>query len=249
MERFKGLGGRAVTIAGGGDPTVHKDFDEIIGLISNLGIKIGLVTNGIRLIKFNNISKLTWCRISLSYCNPMRADWINLIHEVNIDWAFSYVYTSDFELCQKAIRETKDLNITHFRVVSDINNPKPLPKFEDDDKVLYQPRVSFVHGAKKCYIALMKPYLDTDGFYYPCCGVQFARQNGQRKMQEDMRMGDNLEVISKAQIPFDGSLCTKCYYDDYNKLMDKIINSESPIETFNEMSIGNEAELDHLDFL
>lgn len=47
MAKFHSLGGKSVTIAGGGDPTVHPDFDEIIGGIHDLDIRIGLVTNGI----------------------------------------------------------------------------------------------------------------------------------------------------------------------------------------------------------
>jgi len=253
LKKFKELGGKSVTIAGGGDPTVHPAFDEIIDEIDRLGIKIGLVTNGIRLDKFKNVAKLTWCRISLSYCNPIRDSWRKLIQDLPVDWAFSYVYTGDPEACQAAITDSENMNITHFRVVCDINRLDllPLPKFENDSKVIYQPRETFVQGAKKCYIALMKPFLDVDGNYYPCCGVQYARekQNEVRKIDTEMSMGSDFEAVSLAQVPFDGSLCTKCYYGDYNSLMDRILNADSPKAEYDKLSAENKRELIHLEFL
>lgn len=253
LTTFRDIGGKSVTIAGGGDPTVHPQFDEIIGAIHDLGIKIGLVTNGIRLIKFSNLHKLTWCRISLSYCNPIRDNWLDIIATVPVDWAFSFVYTGNKDECQRAVTQASSMRITHFRIVCDINNLAllPLPKFDHDDKVIYQPRESFTPGAKRCYISLMKPFLDVDGNYYPCCGVQYARekQETERKIDTSMTMGPDFKAFSEAGIPFDGSLCTKCYYDEYNKLMAKVIESDDPNAVHAEVAKGYEAELNHMEFL
>lgn len=253
LSKFKVLGGKSVTIAGGGDPTMHPDFDEIIGEIHSMGIKIGLVTNGIKLVKFSNIDKLTWCRISLSYCNPIRKNWLPIIDSVPVDWAFSYVYTGDRELCQKAVTEAESMKITHFRIVCDINKLEllPLPKFDNDSKVIYQPRETFTQGAKRCYISLMKPFLDVDGNYYPCCGVQYARekQDTTRKIDTDMSMGSDFVKTSLSQKPFDGSLCTKCYYGDYNKLMARVVEARSPRDEFEYLSKEHQQKLVHLEFL
>ena len=252
LSKFRDLGGKSVTIAGGGDPTVHPDFDEIIGAIHSLGIHIGLVTNGIRLIKFSNLHKLTWCRISLSYCNPIRDNWLPIIAEIPVDWAVSYVYTDDYLLCQNAVTQAESMNITHFHIDADINNPAPLPKFMHDSKVIYQSRESYVPGAKRCWISLMKPFLDVDGNYYPCCGVQYAREKasqGIRKIDTDMSMGHDFSERSKSQTPFDGSACTKCYYGDYNDVMESILTSNNPDARFAEMALGHEASLNHLEFL
>jgi len=61
------LGTRAVEFTGGGEPTVHPNWVEIIEYAVELGYQVGLVTNGIRLAyKHKNLlSKLTWIRISL----------------------------------------------------------------------------------------------------------------------------------------------------------------------------------------
>lgn len=258
MSRFKSVGGRGVTIAGGGDPTVHPNFEEIINSIDSMGIKIGLVTNAIRLDKFSidTLKKLTWCRISLSYCNPFRQKWIAIFESApHVDWAFSYVYTGDRELCQKAINASKQVNITHFRIVCDINKLEllPLPKFENDNQVIYQPRETFTHGAKKCYISIVKPYLDTDGAYYPCCGVQFAKEKpallNERKVDLTMSMGTDLVQFAENKVPFDGSGCTKCYYGDYNDLIARIVESDSPAHEYEKLSCENKQDLIHMEFL
>lgn len=258
MTRFKALGGLGVTIAGGGDPTVHPDFEEIIASISDMGIKIGLVTNAIRLDKFaiDTLKRLTWCRISLSYCNPFRQKWIAIFEAAaNVDWAFSYVYTGDIELCQRAIDASKQVTITHFRVVCDINKLEllPLPKFANDEQVIYQPRETFAQGAKRCYISIVKPYLDTDGNYYPCCGVQFAKEKpallNERKVDLSMSMGADLVAFQASRVPFDGSGCTKCYYSDYNSLIARIVESDSPAHEYEKLSAENKQTLVHMEFL
>lgn len=53
-----------VTIEGGGEPTVHKDFEEIIKRGYDLGLNMGLISNGV--IDISNMAKcFKWIRISL----------------------------------------------------------------------------------------------------------------------------------------------------------------------------------------
>lgn len=61
------LGTRAVQFTGGGEPTVHPDWVKIIQKALDLGFKVGLVTNGIRLHEKHKavLERLTWLRISL----------------------------------------------------------------------------------------------------------------------------------------------------------------------------------------
>ena len=58
-----------VTLEGGGEPTLHKKFYEIVSYGADLGLDMGLITNGIR-----DISDLAhyfkWIRISLDSSTP-----------------------------------------------------------------------------------------------------------------------------------------------------------------------------------
>lgn len=58
-------GVEAIEFTGGGEPTVHPDWEAIIGHAQALGLDTGLVTNGVRLKPSPVLPKLKWLRISL----------------------------------------------------------------------------------------------------------------------------------------------------------------------------------------
>ncbi len=65
LDDCAALGIGAVEFTGGGEPTVHPDCFEIIGYAQGLGLKTGLVTNGVRMKDCAALRGLTWLRISL----------------------------------------------------------------------------------------------------------------------------------------------------------------------------------------
>src|SRR4030066_1791103 len=59
----------SVILIGGGEPTLHKDFEEIVRTIKSKRIQIGIVTNGSRLEKIEavveELKEKDWIRISI----------------------------------------------------------------------------------------------------------------------------------------------------------------------------------------
>jgi MoaA/NifB/PqqE/SkfB family radical SAM enzyme len=55
----------AIEFTGGGEPTVHPRWKEIIGHAQALGMQTGLVTNGVKLEPTPVLERLTWLRVSL----------------------------------------------------------------------------------------------------------------------------------------------------------------------------------------
>ena len=59
----------SVILIGGGEPTVHKDFEKIVRYIKSKGLQLGVVTNGSRLEKVipvvEALKEKDWVRISL----------------------------------------------------------------------------------------------------------------------------------------------------------------------------------------
>jgi len=96
----------------------------------------------------------------------------------------------------------------------------------DDSIVNYQDRSEWTSGYNPCYLSILKPVIGADGYIYPCCGTQYALENPSRDYEELMRMGhiDNLEDVLLNQWFFDGSICYKCYYGNYNKVLSILMN-------------------------
>jgi hypothetical protein len=57
-----------------------------------------------------------------------------------------------------------------------------------------------------------------DGGIYPCCGVQYAQDPPGRDLISGMLMGGITDInrIWENQRHFDGAVCARCYYDNYN---------------------------------
>lgn len=242
IQDFSGLGAKAVTITGGGEPICHPDLPEILRELNSFNIKIGLVTNGLKLAEIKpRLPLLTWCRVSCSDDRDVDA-LLQVLESVlpgalSVDWAFSYVVTKtpDYEKITKIIQFANKHDFTHVRLVSDLLDlenvfPMEILKMDinnlvDDSKVLYQGRQDYSSGSKNCSISLLKPVIAPDGYLYPCCGVQYALPGVTGVFPKMMRLCHYTEVHEyfKYQVLFDGTKCVKCYYQDYNTTLAKMI--------------------------
>jgi len=236
----KKYGTKSTTITGGGSPTLHPRINEIICDIRKLGIEIGLVDNGWFMHRLTQeaLNSITWIRVSLGDAQKEKTDkyWSNLKQAVsentNIDWSFSYVltYEPNYSLIKKMIEFANFNRFTHIRIVNNIFEADVLkPVMEtvkerirrkvDDKLVIWQDRAIWTRGTKHCYISLLKPVLGADGYWYSCCGNQYMLQNptyDYAKPMSDKKNVEGLKDIVENQRYFDGSICVKCYYENYN---------------------------------
>lgn len=244
---------KAVTITGGGDPLLHDEINEIIEGFRYNDISVGLVTNGVSLDMLNDwsVGQIEWCRISFDGDRPIEdldtiREALMGMPENNVDWAFSYVVFSAVDNYSnlrglagiiKLIDELEHItNFTHVRVVSDIFNPERSSKeiYEiktdfvkehfDISKIIWQPRAGYARGAKKCYVSLLRPTIGADGNIYPCCGAQYMYPDTPRDFQGSMGHYSELPEIIAEQRYFDGSKCTKCYYNAYNEVLGLLLD-------------------------
>ncbi|HPG30596.1 MAG TPA: radical SAM protein, partial [bacterium] len=65
IDDLKSGGTKGITIEGGGEPTLHPDFCEIVEYIVKSGMSVGMITNGTNLNYGNLIDKFEWIRVSL----------------------------------------------------------------------------------------------------------------------------------------------------------------------------------------
>jgi len=238
------LGCKAVTISGGGEPTLHPQINKILEFLIINKISVGMATNGISLsnVDKNLLDSVTWCRISHSddrtFNPPYRNVLLNIIEQCKyVDWGFSYVVTANLnkDTLINIIKTANDYNFTHVRLVSDLldldstqsmKNIKELLQKEhiNDSLVIYQGRKEFTKGTKKCLISLLKPVINADGNIYPCCGAQYAYDPPSLECSKVMSMGklSDLKFIYEEQRYFNGSICSRCYYNEYNTILEKM---------------------------
>ena len=243
IEMFAGLGTKSVTISGGGEPCLHPNINEIIYCFYDCGIEIGLVTNGylINNIKKEQLRKLVWCRISCgnhydNIENYLKAIRVACFNAPSVDWAFSYVMSShsDFNNLDLIVNMANAIDFTHVRIVPDLYNvDRTNVEYSqmflkragiDDSLVIYQDRDNYTCGRKKCLISLIKPVITAEGRIQPCCAVQYLKFLDKRSFGEETDMGSWSDFVDifKEQRYFNGEKCDKCYYDNYNYLLDSL---------------------------
>lgn len=248
IDTLASLGTKAVTITGGGEPTMYPHIGTMINKLYNNDIKAGMVTNGLRLDKVSPeyINMLTWCRISNGDFRKMSDAYKNKLETVvkncpDVDWAFSHVVSSkpNIDEISRVINFANEHDFTHVRLVADLFDTQNVSMEYtkkmiqgngiDDSKVIYQGRQSPTKGSD-CYIGYLKPVISADGNIYMCCGSQYAISGKERKMPEELCMG-NIEAINSAMLDNShvkkGNQCDVCYYSNYNKTLESLMKDVS----------------------
>ncbi len=249
IDTYKGLGCQAITITGGGEPTLHPKINAILRYIKYSDIKVGLVTNGINIDKIKELDLLTWIRVSFDDSRHFNHDFKhNLISAVTknrkVDWSFSYVVTKNHDYGQiiKIVDFANEYSFTHVRLVSDlldlenvvsmVDVKKAIETYVKDDRVIYQGRKLFFKGVRNCLISLLKPVITVEGDIYPCCGTQYAHKNAKYDYNEKMKMGTwkDAEDIFYKQMNYNGEGCDRCYYNNYNMALQDIVSDLDHVE-------------------
>jgi organic radical activating enzyme len=241
INEFHIMGTEAITITGGGDPLAYPHINELIDYITKKHIDIGLVTNGVLFnkLKMESLKKLTWCRISVSDEQKLNKEHLTPLMEAKIDWAFSYVLTDNDNLGNllNCIIYANKYNFSHIRIVDNIlsNKASNIDKVQDfisyndvnDCRVIYQGRKNYTKGHKRCLISLLKPNIDPLGNWLPCCGIQYAQKKPSYDFTKEfvMSTADDMYQVYAQQKYFDGSRCVKCYYSDYNNILNLLWDS------------------------
>lgn len=89
----------SVILLGGGEPTLHRDFEEIVRHIKSRGLELGIVTNGSRLQKVIRITELLrekdWVRISI---DAAREDTFYSLHRPKNHVTLKHILSTSREI-------------------------------------------------------------------------------------------------------------------------------------------------------
>lgn len=239
---FRALGSRAVTITGGGEPTLHPYFIELLEYLAQLGYDIGLATNGFAIAEATELSSLvqtinhtcTWVRISVIGTQAGDQARLEVLEEAiqvltSVDVGISFTVTDDVSpqtALAVALLAEKYPHVTHVRYVNDITtmpsrgmNRVVAACGEHKEKAIFQTREAFTTGRSPCLVSLLAPVVDAYGNVYPCCGVPYAAGNGKEALKMDTPFSMGHWSRFHTLPPFDASACQTCYYDLYNTFL------------------------------
>lgn len=240
LSAFRNWGAQAVTISGGGEPTLHAGLRAMLLRAQSVGMRAALVTNGILWgaedadLSVEN-ETLSWVRVSVPNVPSLAA--VERFERIcdrlpDVDVGLSYTVAGDVDMgivrafCEAAERHA---NCTHLRFVQELLD---LPEAgiaqverrvgEWTDKAIVQRRGLGTLGCTPCLVSLLRPVVDPAGMVYPCCGVQYAGDPDTRtSLPREFAMGHWRE-FNKFD-PFDGSRCRRCYYGEYNAALAKLL--------------------------
>jgi len=229
----KTFGCQYVKITGGGEPLVHPNINDIITCLHMMGLIFGVQTNGILLPTIENVHYLDWCRISTGDNGQLLFDDIHKVISNNntVKWGFSYVVTAypTYSYLSKVINFANSLN-AYVRVVLDDCSPESCPSIDevreellgrDIDLVntILQNQKKYTRGSKYCLTSLAEPLVTAEGLILPCCRTNVAMGKQIDHYDNSMSMGSyiNFKHIWDEQHYYNGSQCTRCYYNDINE--------------------------------
>lgn len=250
------MGVRAISFTGGGEPTVHPDFQIIVDRATDLGLKWSLVTNGVLLHKFD-VTKASWIRVSLDASRPETYSKIRKVPTAHFDRALQavkgngvgFVVTPDnWEEVVEATEIVRDLGAKHFRIGSQvaednvwlgdreriqqvsrlcaIAESKSRPGFEVHNRFNMIFEGEEIPKDGLCGFQYFTTYIGADQNLYRCC-VYAYNPRGLVGTIKDKRFKDAWE---QSDLGIDARECRHCNFRSINrKIVEHLQEDESSV--------------------
>lgn len=208
-----------VEITGGGDPTMYPHINEVIDTCKRHRLDLGMITNGIMLMRNVDVEKLTWVRVSLN-----SLDYVSRVNlegfPKHVTLGFSYVLNelTTHETLLTVGEYADRYGAEYVRIVPDCLDLEQEYNFDLSHPKFYQQTKTekSLKPIAPCRMGFLKPYLNTDGYFYWCSGVCL----GERRFPPHYRMGkwDEIDEIWGEQEPFTCNF-HKCFWVEHNRLL------------------------------
>lgn len=235
VKTFKHLGLLSVELTGGGDPLCHPNIGEIINKLSDMNLKLGLITNGLRLNKAltqQQLQNFEWIRISLNSLDYLEELDFKIPSEPTLGFSYVWNTLSTPDKLDQVSEYAQKYNAQYIRVVGDCLSTERIDKARKEIAPLMHKYPHFFFSMKgydkpkECWLGYFRPFLNADGYIYRCSANPLIN----RKFHPHFRMCDYSQIISfwkKPVKPFPTDKCGLCFFKEQNDLLSSVIN---PVE-------------------
>jgi len=247
IQSFIKQGIKTIEFSGGGEPTLYPNFGAITHFAKGLGLRLGLITNG---LKLKDISKhilvcYDWIRISMVALDYQDEIELPESFPSNVTLGMSYVVGQKiYENNHRKYKESdvlnrikdyaKRYNVSYVRIVpdcmSDENEMNQIYEYyESLFNALGHP-FFFQHKrllqAKCCYMDAIKPWADADGYIYPCNSIPLL-SDANRYFNPKYRLCHWTEIENYYKNRGNKSLnimtCDRCAFTKNNEIIENMI--------------------------
>ncbi len=254
---------------GGGEPSLHPEFGEIIKYAHSQGFKIGVCTNGSTLTKWKEVWGLcTWVRLGMYGFDEGYAYDLYVFEGTNTEVSAAYVWdanlgtsknpnvTGDWsDLKSKRLSKNFQKKENFFKMLDWVeenkiptriafNAIKPASDIAEDlaclrgqlkeweeksGKILQHAFLSdFNYKPDRrndnCYMGMVKPFVFTNGYVYPCPSMELSPENSYM-VNDEFKLCDIDGIVDYYNKGVDkrSHSCSWCKYSAQNELIDDIL--------------------------
>lgn len=244
IDAFIVCGIKTIEFSGGGEPTLHLRFPEIIRFAKARGLRLGLITNGLKLkdLPESDLALFDWIRISMVALDYQKTIELPDKFPDNVTIGMSYVvgqkeyqgrrthWQNDFEQLKKIGEYAKRYNVKFIRVVpecfTDEYEMNILHEFYQSmcndlgAPFMFQPKRQ--KQAEHCWMDAVKSWLHVDGYVYPCNSISL-NTDANRDFAPQYRLCHWTEIKAYYQIrgnqSLDVSRCNRCVFTLQNNII------------------------------
>lgn len=248
IQKFMIVGIKTVEFSGGGEPTLHPEFNAITHFAKGLGLRLGLITNGLRLkyISEHVLKCYDWIRISMVALDYQETIELPDKFPENVTIGMSYVvgqkeyqgkrtyWKSDLEQLMKIKKYAEKYNVKFIRIVpecfSDENEMNQIHECYQNlcdtlgQPFMFQPKRQ--KQAEHCWMDSLKPWLHVDGYVYPCNSISL-NTDANRDFAPQYRLCHWTEIESyynnRGNQSLDVSRCDRCTFFSNNKIISELL--------------------------
>lgn len=241
VKQFYALGTKAIEFTGGGEPTLYPYVNEALDWLSWLEMHIGINTNAIDSQLIERWELFDWARISLNMFDYHDSINIELIKKSGVYISGCYIWNelSTPDTLERVVQFANKEKIA-CRIAPDciIKSLKELDKtIEDIRRVIKRSsesdyiflsdfNIDTSRHNQKCYIHMIKPCFNTDGYVYPCPSIELAFEHD-AQIPEEFRLCryDEIEDFYRCGKAFEilEQTCSYCKYAKQQIVLEDVL--------------------------